>query len=105
MLGHVVERVEGKPWEEVIQQRLFEPLKITSAGFGPVGKPDGRPADAEPLPDRAWGHSREINLLSITQELLGNSGEVKWTPLQIDNMPCVGPAVARTCRSKTGPSS
>jgi D-alanyl-D-alanine carboxypeptidase len=30
----VIEKVGGKPWETLIQERLFRPLGITNAGFG-----------------------------------------------------------------------
>jgi CubicO group peptidase (beta-lactamase class C family) len=37
--GTMLERVTGRPWEELIQERLFAPLGITSAGFGAMGTP------------------------------------------------------------------
>jgi CubicO group peptidase (beta-lactamase class C family) len=36
--GHMAETVTGVPWEELISRRLFEPLKMTTAGFGPPGR-------------------------------------------------------------------
>jgi CubicO group peptidase (beta-lactamase class C family) len=33
--GAMAERVTGKPWEDLIAQRLFGPLELRSAGFGP----------------------------------------------------------------------
>ena len=39
LLGHIVEEIEKKPWEEVIAERLFKPLKMESAAFGPVACP------------------------------------------------------------------
>lgn len=35
--GHMLETLAKKPWEELIQERLFTPLGITSAGFGAPG--------------------------------------------------------------------
>lgn len=35
--GAIIERLAGRPWEEVMRTRLFEPLGMTSAGFGPPG--------------------------------------------------------------------
>lgn len=37
----MIEAKLGQPWEALIRAHLFEPLKITSAGFGPPG--DGDP--------------------------------------------------------------
>lgn len=38
--GAIVERIEGRPWEDVIRARLFAPLGMDSAGFGSPGVPD-----------------------------------------------------------------
>ncbi|MEO5803661.1 MAG: serine hydrolase domain-containing protein [Verrucomicrobiota bacterium] len=48
MLGAVLERVTGQPWETIIQQRLFRPLGMKSAGFGPPSRPNHL--------DQPWGH-------------------------------------------------
>jgi len=56
LAGAIIERVTGKPWEEVINQRLFVPLGMTSAGFGAPGvageliEPRGHLADGKPAP-------------------------------------------------------
>lgn len=92
VLGHVVEAIEKKPWEEVMAERLFKPLKIESAAFGPVGLPDALPARADVLPKRAWGHREPISLASAAQALLGVGAPPKLKPLQIDNARCLGPA-------------
>jgi D-alanyl-D-alanine carboxypeptidase len=44
LAGAAIERITGQPWEEAITARLFKPLKMDSAGFGP-------PVGANP-----WGH-------------------------------------------------
>ena len=36
--GAVAERVTGKSWEELMTTLLFQPLGMTTAGFGPPGK-------------------------------------------------------------------
>lgn len=51
--GHMAETVTGTAWEDLIQERLFRPLGITSAGYGapgsakevdqPRGHKDGKP--------------------------------------------------------------
>lgn len=43
MVGAMLERVSGRTWEELIQLRVFEPLGLQTAGFGPqasLGKVD-----------------------------------------------------------------
>lgn len=70
-LGYVVaacmiERILGKSWETLMRERVFQPLNMATAGFGP------------PLGDlQPWGH---------THSLFG------WTPCQADNAPALGPA-------------
>src|SRR5208337_2717236 len=54
MAGLMAEQVSGQSWEELIQQRLFEPLGMKSAGFGPPGQSNrGRI-------DQPWGPSRDV---------------------------------------------
>lgn len=69
--GAMAERVTGKTWEALMRERLFQPLDMTSAGFGAPGKPG---TVAQP-----WGHQRD-----------GESGE--WMPNQSDNAQALGPA-------------
>lgn len=58
----MAERLTGKSWEELMQERLFSPLGMASAGFGPPALID---SENEP-----WGHT-----LSVSNE---------WTPTQED---------------------
>lgn len=60
----------GKSWETLMQERLFAPLGMTTAGFGPPGTPR--------KVDQPWGHRR-------------NSRKI-WVPNQNDNNPSLGPA-------------
>lgn len=46
--GAMLEKVSGKPYEDLIRERLFNPLQMQSAGFGP-------PSTKE-RPDEPWGH-------------------------------------------------
>ncbi len=39
MLGAISERVTNTAWEKLITQRLFSPLRMTTAGFGAMGTP------------------------------------------------------------------
>ncbi len=89
VLGHIVEEIEKKPWETAIEERLFKPLGMQTAAFGPVGLPDPPPANV--LPERAWGHREPISLASAAQILLGGEAP-PLESLQIDNARCLGPA-------------
>ena len=43
MVGAMLERVSGRTWEELVQTRIFDPLGLQTAGFGPqasLGKID-----------------------------------------------------------------
>lgn len=51
--GIAVERISGKSWEDQIQESLFKPLGMTTAGFGGVGTP-GRL-------DQPWGHRADCS--------------------------------------------
>ncbi len=48
IVGAILERVTGLPWETLIQKRLFEPLGLASAGFGP--------AATTARPHQPWPH-------------------------------------------------
>jgi CubicO group peptidase (beta-lactamase class C family) len=48
LAGLMAEQVAKRRWEDLIRERLFEKLGMTSAGFGPPGRPDEV--------DQAWGH-------------------------------------------------
>ncbi len=62
ILGAIVERLRDAPWEEVARRRIFEPLGMATAGFGPMGSPgkvdqpwqhrmrEGSPVPVEPGP-------------------------------------------------------
>lgn len=65
----MLETKTGKSWEDLMQERIFNPLKLTSAGFGPPGTTSKI--------DQPWGH----------QDSNG-----KKTPVQQDNAPPLGPA-------------
>ena len=38
--GAMAEQATGKTWEDLVKREVFEPLKLTSAGFGPPKSPD-----------------------------------------------------------------
>jgi len=53
--GHVAETVAGAPYETLMRNRVFAPLALTSAGFGP---PRGARPDQEPVGHRVWFRRR-----------------------------------------------
>ena len=48
LVGAALEKITGRSWEDLMQERLFRPLGMTTAGFGPPGTA-GRV-------DQPWGH-------------------------------------------------
>jgi CubicO group peptidase (beta-lactamase class C family) len=72
--GLMAETVTGRSWEELMKERLFDPLEMASAGFGPPGRPG--------TVDQPWGH-RSVG------------GRVE--PAQRDNPPSMGPAGTVHC--------
>ncbi len=71
--GAMAERVTGTAWESLIQELVFSPLGITTAGFG-------APGDAAAL-DQPWGH--QAGWFSATPVPPGPRG---------DNPPAIAPA-------------
>ncbi len=67
--GAIAERIIGTSWETLIRQRLFQPLGMKSAGFGPMGRQD--------RVDQPWQHQ---------------SQDGKLVPVFFDNPPVLGPA-------------
>jgi CubicO group peptidase (beta-lactamase class C family) len=72
--GLMAEHVTGRSWEALMRERLFEPLGMKSAGFGPPG--------TKGKVDQPWGH------------FPGKEGP---RPRQADNAPVLGPAGTVHC--------
>ena len=68
--GAMAEQVTGKPWEELMRERIFAPLRMDSAGFG-------APGTAGKLDD-PLGHSEKSEPVELGPE--------------DDNPPAIGPA-------------
>jgi CubicO group peptidase (beta-lactamase class C family) len=49
LTGAVLEQITGRSWEELMRERLFQPLGISTGGFGAPGSADKT--------EQAWGHS------------------------------------------------
>jgi CubicO group peptidase (beta-lactamase class C family) len=77
--GAMLEKLADKPWEDLIIERLFRPLKMTSAGFGVPATPR--------YINQPWGH------------ILGaNNARTPVAPgTDADNPPAIGPAGTVHC--------
>lgn len=78
LAGHMLETVMNQPWEDLLTQRLFLPLGMTSAGFGVPATPR--------YVDQPWGHQ-----ISGGQPLPIEPGT------SADNPPAIGPAGTVHC--------
>ena len=81
-LGYVTvacmaERITGLTWEQLMKDRLFNPLDMDSAGFGPPGTPGKI--------DQPWGHVKPGD---------------NWQPTQSDLPEAIGPAGLIHCNLK-----
>ncbi len=74
--GAMLERVGGKPWEELMRTMLFAPCNMTSAGFGAPASPGKI--------DQPWGHAGA----EMKPERPGPAA---------DNPPAIGPAGTVHC--------
>ena len=71
--GAILERLADVPWEDLIRKRLFDPLGMTTAGFGAMGTPG--------KVDQPWQHIC----------ILGWRQPIEPGP-RADNPPPLGPA-------------
>ena len=76
IVGYVLEKISGKSWERLIQERLFNVLEMKSCGFGALGN------DHLSKPDQPWAHTLE-------------NGTEK--PVILDNPETLGPAATVHC--------
>jgi CubicO group peptidase (beta-lactamase class C family) len=74
IVGAMLEKVAGKPWETLITEKLFRPLHMASAGFGPPGSSN--------TVDEPWGHTRKLATV---------------VPMWTDNPPAIAPAGCVHC--------
>jgi CubicO group peptidase (beta-lactamase class C family) len=76
--GAMMEQITGQSWEKLMRERLFEPLRMTSAGFGAPASSDrvGQP----------WGHTGVRKSLQAVEP--GRAA---------DNPPAIGPAGTVHC--------
>jgi CubicO group peptidase (beta-lactamase class C family) len=74
IVGAMLEKITGKAYEALVNEKLFQPLHMDTAGFGPPGTPG--------QVDQPWGHVRKL-FLTI--------------PVQADNPPAIAPAGRMHC--------
>ena len=77
--GHIAETIAGEPYEALIQNRVFAPLALMSAGFGP---PRGEYPDQEPV-----GHAVLLLGPNLSVRLPVDPFETR-----ADNSPLIAPA-------------
>ena len=87
--GAMLERLTGKSWEDLMRERLFVPLKMSSAGFGPAATLSADETKIDAPWSHVWSRWRE-----------------RWRPIApdkfADNPPVIGPAELSTCRWAIG---
>lgn len=71
LAGHVAEQATGQSWEALMREHVFEPLDMTSAGFGGIGTPGEL--------DQPWPHT-------------SNGAPWHSNGPEVDNIPALGPA-------------
>lgn len=74
VVGHLLERTTGKPWETLMAQEVFEPLGMQGCGFGPTATTDD--------PAHNWGHTVK---------------DSTFVPTDNDNPAFLGPAGTAHC--------
>jgi CubicO group peptidase (beta-lactamase class C family) len=74
ILGHILERVARKPWEQLVQDEVFTPLHMKGCGFGPT--------TTQKRPEGVWGHDVKAGV---------------YVPTEEDNAPLLGPAGSVHC--------
>ena len=78
LAGHMLETVAGKPWEELMKEKLFKPLGMTTGGFGVPGNR---------YIDHPWGHVPGA----------GNVPSPVLSWMNADNPPALGPGASMHC--------
>ena len=74
--GAMVERTAKEPWEDLMRERIFEPLGMTSAGFGAPGT---KGKLDEPLGHDAGGNPVEIGPRDDNPPAIGPAGTAHAT--------------------------
>jgi CubicO group peptidase (beta-lactamase class C family) len=89
VVGAILEKIGGKPWEDLISERIFQPLGMDSVGFGGLGTPG---EVDEPWPHFSTGLPVSDNgPLVDNPEIMGPAGTVHctirdWTRFLVDQL-------------------
>jgi CubicO group peptidase (beta-lactamase class C family) len=87
--GHMAERVCGKSWEDLMREKIFRPLGMTTAGFGPPGT---RAKNDQPRGHKADGSAVEPGPGADNPAAIGPAGVVHcsigdWARFAAANLP------------------
>jgi CubicO group peptidase (beta-lactamase class C family) len=87
--GHMAEKVAGKSWEELMREKIFRPLGMTTAGFGAPGTTT---KNDQPRGHRAGGIPVEPGLGADNPVAIGPAGIVHcsigdWAKFAAANLP------------------
>lgn len=87
--GHMAEKVAGKSWEDLMREKIFRPLGITTAGFGAPGT---RAKNDQPRGHKADGSAVEPGLAADNPVAIGPAGIVHcsiedWAKFAAANFP------------------
>lgn len=89
VIGAILEKIGGKPWEDLISERLFKPLGMDSVGFGGLGTLG---QIDQPWPHGSTGTPMSLNgPLMDNPEVMGPAGTVHctmqdWAKFLIDQL-------------------
>jgi CubicO group peptidase (beta-lactamase class C family) len=72
--GHIAERAAGKTWEALMRELLFEPLGMTTAGFGAPADQDAARGATQPRGHHMDGRPIEPGPAADNPALLGPAG-------------------------------
>ena len=89
VIGAVLEKISGEPWEKLMRERLFRPLQMNTAGFHGTGTPG---QINQPWPHDANGQPMPTNgPMQDNPEVMGPAGTVHcdmkdWAKFLIDQL-------------------
>lgn len=114
LIGAILEKISGKPWEDLMRERIFAPLHMDSAGFGgtgTIGKID------QPWPHLSFGWPAPVNGPDMDNSAyMGPAGRIHcsmtdWARFLADQLrggnvrPALLPADVYTLAQTPGPDS
>jgi CubicO group peptidase (beta-lactamase class C family) len=89
VIGAILEKLSGQSWEDLMRQRIFQPLGMKSAGFGGTGTPG---QIDQPWPHSGTGMPAPSNVPAMDNpEIMGPAGTVHctmadWAKFLIDQL-------------------